>query len=187
MHYEELDYRGVDYSEDVWKLIHTDIKAFETENVKINFWYNDICAEIYAITQGSWRPDLIVFQYVFSDMHKNSGEAKTNSFIEAFANYYNEKVELKTYLLLNDVNLGKGYGGGREYFDSLYNRLIIASGAKGQFCNDNSRSNRYPRGYPYGGEMRDNKNLFDIRKWQKYSPYDTCASALMLIKKELQV
>ena len=58
---------------------------------------------------------------------------------------------------------------------------------RGRFKNPNSKGvNRY--GYPYGedsaGEFPDNRNLFDINQWRKYSPYDTCASAQMIIKKE---
>ena len=43
------------------------------------------------------------------------------------------------------------------------------------------------RGYPYGensdGEFPKNENRFDWSPWEKYSPFDTCASAQMIIKK----
>lgn len=59
--------------------------------------------------------------------------------------------------------------------------------AKGRFCNDNSTSFYYPRGYTYGedsaGEFPNNKNRFDLTPWRAYSPFDTCASAQMIIKK----
>ena len=110
------------------------------------------------------------------------------NFIKTFSQYYNEKVPINTYTLLNDVNLGISYGGGREYFDRLYSKLESSNMRRGRFRNDNSRSRYYPRGYPYGedsdGEFPDNTNLFDLRRWQRYSLFDTCASAQMLIKKE---
>ena len=95
-----------------------------------------------------------------------------------------------TYIILNDVNLGRGYGGGRDYFDQLRNKLCSSISRKGRFCNDNSKSIYYPRGYPYGensdGEFPKNKNRFDWSPWEKYSPFDTCASAQMIIKKVMK-
>ena len=55
--------------------------------------------------------------------------------------------------------------------------------------NYNPRSLTCPRGYPYGedsdGEFLDNAYLFDWPDvWDlQYSPFTTCASAQMLIKK----
>ena len=111
-----------------------------------------------------------------------------NGFYKYIFSVLNEKVPINTYTLLNDVNLGTGYGGGREYFDRLYSNLESSTVRRGRFCNDNSRSLYYPRGYTYGedseGEFPDNSNLFDLRRWRRYSPFNTCASAQMLIKKE---
>ena len=56
-------------------------------------------------------------------MEKHSDAKNINDFIETFAQYYNEKVVPNTYIILNDVNLGRGYGGGRDYFDQLRNKL----------------------------------------------------------------
>lgn len=185
--YQKLEYRGVDYSEDVWKYVHRDIKTFENKDLKIGFYYQDACKLIHTIAQGSWVPNLIVFQYVFSDMKKHSDVKNINDFIETFAQYYNEKVAPNTYIILNDVNLGRGYGGGRDYFDQLCSKLCGSISRKGRFCNDNSKSEFYPRGYPYGkdsdGEFPKNENRFDWSPWDKYSPFDTCASAQMIIKK----
>lgn len=185
--YQKLEYRGVDYSKKVWEYIHHDIKSFENENLKIKFYYQDACTLIHTIAQKSWVPNLIVFQYVFSDMEKHSEVKNINDFIETFAQYYNEKVAPNTYIILNDVNLGRGYGGGRDYFDLLYSKLCSSISRKGRFCNDNSKSHYYPRGYPYGkdsdGEFPKNVNRFDWSPWKKYSPFNTCASAQMIIKK----
>lgn len=185
--YQKLEYRGVDYCENVWKYIHRDIKTFENENLKIRFYYQDACELIHTIAQKSWIPNLIVFQYVFSDMAKHSDAENIDDFIETFARYYNQKVAPNTYIILNDINLGRDYGGGREYFDVLYNKLDNSICRKGRFRNDNSRSPYYPRGYSYGedseGEFPKNENRFDWSQWEKYSPFNTCASAQMIIKK----
>ena len=190
MSYQTIEYRGIDYSRDVWHRIHRDIKLFENNDCKIRFFYADMCRIINDISQGTWTPNLIVFQYVFSDMHKHTGNVGTMNFINTFSHYYNEKVLPNTYTILNDINLGNAYGGGREYFDCLCERLKSSSVRRGRFCNDNTKSTLYPRGYTYGensiGEFPDNLDLFDLRAWQRYSPFNTCASAQMLIKKEAE-
>lgn len=188
MGFQSIEYRGIDYSEDVWWNIHQDIKDFESDNLKIQFYYEDMCEIIHEIAQGRWTPNLIVFQYVFSDMHKHTGFKNTRDFINIFAQYYNDKVAPNTYMVLNDVNLGISYGGGREYFDLLYSKISNSFMRKGRFCNDNARNQYYSRGYPYGedsdGEFPDNANLFHLQLLRRYSPFNTCASAQMLIKKE---
>ena len=185
--YEKLKYRGVDYSKNVWRWIHRDIKTFENDSCSIKFFYKDACELIDTIAKGNWTPNVIVFQYVFSDMQKHTDFQNINNFINVFAEYYNTKIHPNTYIILNDVNLGRSYGGGREFFDLLLRKLDDSIYRKGYFCNDNATSSYYPRGYPYGndsdGEFPSNKNRFDINLWNAYSPFDTCASAQMIIKK----
>jgi hypothetical protein len=188
LNFERFEYRGVDYSENVWKNIHGDLEQFKTDDFNIKFFYKNACELIETIAKGSWTPNLVVFQYVFSDMHKHTGSQKTKAFIETFAQYYNEKIPEKSYIILNDINLGTGYGGGRDYFDILLGKLEKTKARKGRFCDDNAKSFYYPRGYTYGedsdGEFPDNSNFFDTSPWADYSPFETCASAQMLIKKE---
>lgn len=177
----------MDYSKNVWRWIHRDIKTFENDSCSIKFFYKDACELIDTIAKGNWTPNVIVFQYVFSDMQKHTDAQSINNFINTFAEYYNTKIEPNTYIILNDVNLSRGYGGGREFFDRLHKKLDNSICRKGRFCNDNATSMYYPRGYTYGedsdGEFPDNANRFDLMPWKAYSPFDTCASAQMIIKK----
>lgn len=187
LNYETLEYRGIDYSEEVWCNVHSDIKSFESENTSITFYYQDVCEIINIIDQRNWVPDLMVFQYVFSDMQKHTNAADIQNFMNTFAHFYNTKVQTSAYTILNDINLSNGYGGGREHFDALSSKLAGSIVRKGRFCNDNATSIYYPRGYTYGensdGEFPNNQNKFDLRPWSRYSPFDTCASAQMIIKK----
>ena len=188
--YDTLEYRGVDYSKDVWRWIHRDIASFQSDEIQIKFFYQDACDLIETIAAGSWVPDLVVFQYVFSDMQKHTDATSINNFIDTFAEYYNAKIHSNAYIVLNDINLGREYGGGREYFDRLFRKLNNSICRKGRFCNDNATSFYYPRGYTYGedsdGEFPSNENLFDLTQWRKYSPFNTCASAQMIIKKVVE-
>ena len=85
---------------------------------------------------------------------------------------------------MNDINLSCDYGGGREYFDRLCDKLSNVMHREGRFYNDHSK---YPGGYKYGetsdGQFPCNKNKFNLSKLEKFSPFDTCASAQMIIKK----
>ena len=187
MQYKTIEYRGIDYSEDVWRFIHRDIKSFENESCKIKFYYADICKLMDQRYQLEWKPNLIVFHYVFSDMQKNTDQKRINNFINRFAQYC-QLLPSKTSIILNDINLSNNKGGGRDYFDLLGEKLKFFTVRKGRFCNYNSTSSYCPRGYPYGeesdGEFSDNRILFNSSMWQKYSPFESCASAQMLIKKE---
>jgi hypothetical protein len=188
--FTNLEYRGVDYSKDVWKNIHSDIKSLTTNDIKPKFYYQDICDFISEIGKGIWIPDLVTFQYFLSDLHKHSESQSVLNFILSFAEFANKYMPQNSYIVLNDANFGKDYGGGREYFDKLFSVLDNCTNIKGRFRNEHSRSIHYPRGYPYGddsdGEFSCNDNIFDLSKWSKYSPFNTCASAQMLVKKEVR-
>lgn len=190
LNYSQLYYRGVDYSKDVWEKMHADIKSLQSSNLSLKFFYKDACTFIDEISQGAWIPDLVVFQYVFSDMRKHSDAQAVTSFVNKFASFVNNFMLAKSYIVLNDINLGINYGGGREYFDRLYKLLNDAIMYKGRFCDDNAKSPFYPRGYTYGedsdGEFPKNANFFTWPfQWKsQYSPFNTCSSAQMLLKKE---
>lgn len=94
-------------------------------------------------------------------MNKDTEVTSINNFINIFAEYYNEKVNPNTYIILNDINLGREYGGGREYFDRLLRKLERSKYRKGRFCSDNSKSFYYSRGYTYG---EDSDGEFSCKK-----------------------
>lgn len=181
--FNSIKYRGVDYSKDVWANIHQDINKLKKDNIDIHFYYKDACILIDEIANGKWVPNLIVFQYVFSDIQKHTTANDIKHSIDTFAEYYNAKVLQNTYVILNDINLGCGYGGGRDHFDILLSKLNNSQYSKTHFCNDNATSEYYPRGYTYGEELPDNQNLFNLTNLKKFSPFNTCASAQMIIKK----
>ena len=186
--FTSLEYRGVDYSEDVWEKIHKDIKSLSPSGIEAKFYYQDICEFINRIAEGRWIPDLVTFQYFLSDLRKHSETQSVINFLRVFANFSNNYMPSGSYIVLNDVNLGKDYGGGREYFDRLCDFLENCTHVKGRFHNEHSRGGYYARGYPYGedsdGEFPSNANIFNLKELTRYTPFDTCASAQMLIKRK---
>jgi hypothetical protein len=183
-----LSYIGVDYSEKVWADIHTNIESFLPSGSEARFFYMDVFEFMLKIRKSKRAPDLVVFQYFLSDMHRHSGKSSVLKFLKAFAQFIND-ISHESYIILNDVNLGTSYNGGRDYFDTLSELLKPRSCRYGRFCNDNSRSPSYPRGYPYGddsdGEFPCNRNIFSLPMLDAYSPFTTCASAQMIIGKDI--
>lgn len=92
-----------------------------------------MCEVIDNISQGRWRPNLIVFQYVFSDMNKHTDHCRIEEFIDKFSSYYNEKCEAGTYIIINDINLNNSRGGGRDYFEKLHQKLVGVHCVRGHF------------------------------------------------------
>lgn len=175
--YSKLEYRGIDYSKEVWINIHHDLKTISPSDTTIGFFYKDICTFIDEIGEGAWIPDLVIFQYFLSDLHKHSERASVQSFLKSFAQFVDVYMPANSYIVLNDINLGASYGGGRDYFETLSSLLPSYSFRRGRFCNDNSQSPFYPRGYSYGedsdGEFPVNKNIFSLTQWTDYSPFQS--------------
>lgn len=90
--FDNVQYHGVDYSKEVWSNIHRNITELKKENMNVRFFYKDACQLIDEIANGSWTPNLIVFQYVFSDMQKHTTSDDIRHFINTFAEYYNNKI-----------------------------------------------------------------------------------------------
>ena len=178
--YTTLEYRGIDYGKDVWGNIHKDIKNACSNGTQAKFAYEDAREVMGKLTTNRWIPNLVVFQYFFSDMYKNAETSEITSFINSFADYANTKMPENSYIVLNDINLSTRYKGGREYFDKLLAMMNNCHHRRWYFHNNNAGRSAYP----YGTQF-DNNSLFfnDISAYEFYNPYNSCSSAQMLIKK----
>lgn len=106
-----------------------------------------------------------------------------NQFIDKLATFLNACGEKPIYILCNDINLSKSYNGGREFFDVLESKISNPKIVRRMHFNNNNKD----RHFEYGDEYKRNCLIFDdipdeIRK--AYNPFDSCASAQILIKKE---
>ena len=84
---------------------------------EIRFYPNDILQLVDIIVQKKWVPDVLIFQYVFSDMYKYSDEKQIVQFIDKLASFLNSYNQEPIYILCNDINLSKSMGGGRRLID----------------------------------------------------------------------
>ena len=70
--FDSVEFRGIDPAKDVWFDIHEQIKRYSPLIIIPKFYYKDVTKLIDVITEAQWIPDLIVFQYVFSDMENTA-------------------------------------------------------------------------------------------------------------------
>lgn len=118
-------------------------------------------------------------------MYKNNTQEEIVDFIEKLAKFINNQKQKKIYILVNDINLSTDYKGGREFFDILYNKITSPKRNRRRHFN-NSNSERH---YEYGEEYKTNELVFGIQSrevYEKYNPFDSCASAQILIKKDVE-
>lgn len=126
--------------------------------------------------------DLIIFQYVFSDMQKHCTPQKLIEFISKIAGFINEKMDDSTYIVLNDINLSTRWDGGREHFDSLLREVTDAQYRRYHFNNSNKVNH-----YNYGDEYETNELIVKPpMNLQEYQPFNSCASAQLIIKKVIE-
>lgn len=181
LNYNTLEFRGIDPLKQVWKHIWRDIKEYFGDEVR--FFDRNVLELVDVIIEHNWVPDLIFFQYVFSDMYKNSSQEEIEAFIEKLTRFLNEQTEKTIYILVNDTNLSTMYSGGREFFDILNEKIQSPKVFRRRHFNNANRETHYE----YGDEYRTNELIFDCIPEEiqhLYSPFASCASAQVLIKKE---
>ena len=181
-HFDTVKFRGIDVAKDVWKNIHKQIKNYDKERYKVHFYYEDITELIDTIVEVRWVPDFIVFQYVFSDMEKHCPQEKLQVFISKMASFINKDMHENTYIVLNDINLTTAKGGGREHFDELLGKILDSEYWQFHFSNSNRATH-----FNYGDEYEINDLVRKLpKKLQNYEPFDSCASAQLIIKKVIE-
>ena len=175
-----IDYRGIELNTEIWSNIYDDISEMIPFNWSFEIIPEDICDYIDILLQQDWKPDLIVLQYVFSDMHKHTSPQMISTMVKSLARYI-DSCDRGTYVVCNDINLSIDYDGGREYFDRLYNKMSAQATPHRFHFNNSNR----PRHFDYGVEYEVNDLIaLPSRELDFYQPYTSCASAQMIIKKE---
>lgn len=183
LNYSTLEFRGIDPLKRVWKRIWKDIQEYFGAGIR--FFNCNVLELVDIIVKHNWVPDLIIFQYVFSDMYKNSTQEEIEEFIEKLAGFLNEQTQKTIYILVNDTNLSMKFKGGREFFDTLNEKINSPK----IFRRKHFENTNKERHYEYGEEYRSNELIFDCiteEIQEIYNPFDSCASAQVLIKKKAE-
>lgn len=116
-------------------------------------------------------------------MYKHSDEKQIVQFIGKLASFLNSYNQEPIYILCNDINLSKSMGGGREFFDLLESKIQTTKIVRRMHFNNVNKE----RHYEYGGQYDSNELVFNMISDEirnAYNPFESCASAQMLIKKE---
>lgn len=173
LNYKKLEFRGIDPLKNMWKYIWEDIDEYYQGQVK--FYERDILELVDIIVEKKWIPDLIIFQYVFSDMYKKNSAEEIRRFIDKPAKFLNEQTGKSIYILANDANIGMKYEGGRDFFNILEKNINEPKIMRRYHFNNDYR----PTHYDYGEEYEDNGIYFEIPAHikEKYDSIDSCASA----------
>ena len=175
----KLNYVGVDHLDKVWGHIWNDIQnCYEG----VNIFPQDIFQYLYYLVQSNWVPDLIIFQYVFSDMCKNSDKGQILEFINDMANFINSHNDKPICILCNDINLSVGRGGGRDFFEEMVNRINEPRDYWRKHFNNSNRDGHFEYGIQYDSNSLVFGEIPEVIM-SKYNPYTSCASAQMLIVK----
>lgn len=183
-----LQYYGTDLNyNDVWSRIHNDIFRYAHDNTYETVFNYDDAYDIFTYLENfKIKPNVIVFQYVFSDMAKRSDPKTIFDYANKIAKYIKNEMP-SSVIIMNDINLTNKCGGGLDYFDYLVEQLphkILLSDTKKYFANDYNDS--VGKGtYGYGEKYHMNKLRFSeiipLDTIQQISPKKYCASAQRII------
>lgn len=178
--FESLDYCGVEIDTEIWSNIHDDLWTMLPQEWSLRIIPEDICNYVNTLLQQEWKPDLIVLQYVFSDMQKHTEPQMMSTTIRELAQFV-DSCERNTYVVCNDINLSIDYNGGRDYFDQLYRRMRTRATAHRFHFNNSNKDNHYE----YGNEYVSNALVLSPENnLSYYQPYKSCASAQLIIERK---
>lgn len=176
--FSTINYYGVDIDLNIWKNIHKDINCNLPNGYKCSFINDNAVNYIKTLLPSAWRPDLIVLNYVLSDMAKHNRQHIMNNFISDLASYM-DSCSINTYLICNDINLTRNQNGGREYFDDL----LLAMKSQTVFQKAHFQNNK-GSWFVYGTQYSQNSLTLSLPQFKgNYSPYSFCSSAQIIIKR----
>ena len=177
--YKEIDFRGIDLLKDIWGNIWGDIE--DIYQGKVTLIEKNALEYVDILAKENWVPDLIIFQYVFSDMRKKYSYEQICHFIDKISEFINTQTGKNIYILINDTNAGINYNAGRDFFDILEDKIINKLETMRYHFNIDYKDKHYEYGTHYVG----NELFFVIPKdiRARYNPWASCASAQIIIKK----
>lgn len=179
---KEVQYLGVDLNE-IWKPVHNRIKELEAgKTLKTRFVYSDVFNVIskLKINEDTWKPNILIFQYVISDMVKYNTKQEILQFIDRIIDYIIDYMPKNSFIILNDINHNTQARNYYEYmYDCVYKRYKNTTCWKYHFNNDNRHYYRYGERYNY------NETSINIPTHinETYNPWRFCSSAQMIIQK----
>jgi hypothetical protein len=176
-----VNYVGFEIN-DIWTDVHNHLKKLTLEiydNVNLRFIRGDAIklVEKLDLSKISWRPNILILQYVLSDMVNN--KENIHLFLDNIVTRLVPFMPVDSYILVNDINHYRA----RNYFDKL------ASSVSQSYKTLEYRAhfrNRNRKAYEYGQMQNSNEVTSQIPDdiLAKYNPWAFCSSAQIVIKKK---
>lgn len=166
----------------IWKPIHHRITTLidkSEHDIKARFSYKDALDMIKKLDLGkhTWRPNLIILQYVISDMVKNKLDVAR--FFRDIKKEIVPYMPKNSYIIINDIN----HYSVRNHFEKLASLISKKHDTwvfRGHF------DHNYRNAYDYGLKHTTNKLTSKIPDEidDNFNPWNFCSSAQMVIKKK---
>lgn len=164
----------------IWEPVHSFYKQYFSNDGpnRLRISYTDACQSIPRLNLDAleWRPNILILQYVLSDMNKAKMPIRT--FIDSLMDNVISHMPLFSYVIINDINHWKA----RQWFDYLETKFSDKYKVwryKGHFSNNNRKA------YEYGTLHPSNRLSCTIDRTigVKYNPWNFCSSAHLVLKK----
>ncbi len=178
---KKLEYTGIDLN-DTWVDIHDYILANKSDDFKVEFIYDDVFNIIHSDKfKKEINPNIIVFQYVLSDIIKYNNDIEIKDFLDKLINEIIIKLEDDSFIIFNDIN----HMDTRKYFDYMRNK-ISSQGINIQWKKHHFKHDIKPY-YRYGTEHDSNNVAYDVpfEILGTYSPWTFCSSSQLVIRKKV--
>jgi hypothetical protein len=177
---KSVTYVGFDNNR-IWQGIHEylpDVIDELTIPVDLRFVYADVfeVIERLDLSRLRWKPNIIILQYVLSDMAKGRGNIR--SFLNKLVSKVGPFMPIDSYIIVNDIN----HYSARDYFDHLASS--VSEVYKTWVYKVHFRNN-VRKEYGYGWKRDSNELTSPIPEHiqNKYNPWGFCSSAQIVIKK----
>jgi len=175
---KDIKYFGIELNEN-WISFHKWIKQ---KNLSpFNVQYLDVY-DFLTNPQNSlksYQPNILVISYLVSDLLKSGREI--DKFIDLFTDNLFPLLPVDSFIIVNDINLGKKANEPRSWYEKLLDS--IRKKHKIQFGKYHFRHN-YRIFHVYGTQHPSNQILFQIpEELDNFNPWRFCSSAQLIIKK----
>lgn len=173
-----IEYDGFEKNH-IWEPIHNEILK-QGGIDKIKFHYCDIFDYYDGTTP---LPNLLILNYVISDIVRQSSLEEIATFIDSLVNLIS-RMHQGSFVVLNDINLGRNNTEARYYYSIIINKLARIGVQTKSFKLHFPSSRQYY--YSYGHEVNNNGVVQTIPEniEKKYDPWDECRSAALIFRKE---
>ena len=174
----EFTYEGFDTNK-IWEPVQNYVKSIASNPENITFHDTNVF-DYYE--QSDTKPDLIILNYVLSDMLNHEKEE-----FESFLSRLEEFVKglPSCAILINDINLGMNDSQPRKYYSDIY-KMTLKHTQPGKFVARGGHFKDSKKNYfQYGVERPHSNMLFDIPDEisSKFVTNTECHSAQLLIIK----